>query len=1297
MADDTINVSVGGDFNPLLKQADVAYGRVQSKWNSKPLQLRLDTSKFPLGKITNDARAFDQAIGAATTRVTAFAAAAGVFLTIRRSFELLVHSTIEVESALAKIGVNLNTSAAGLKQFGAQVFNIARDTGQTFETAAKAAQELSKQGLGTVETANRLKAALTLTRYAGIDAGEAVKDLTVTINTFKGEALTAGGVVDKFTAISRRFANVSANDLTGAIERVGETAQQSGVSLNQLLSYITAIQRETGRGGSAIGTGLNSIFNRLNEPKYADKLQEQGISTRSKNGELLAVPTILQNIANKYGSLNKIQQENILVDIAQSRQVGILRSLLEDLGSASGTANAAIKTLSNTTGEGDRVNEAYNKTLQSRLQSTETSFKQLFSAIGESGPSTLFKGLVDGIDSVRQAFSGDTATSLGRDLGDGIVKGLGAVLTGPGLVVALSLVAKATAVIISKIGEEGASLLSINGIAEARVAVQKNLNDLLFRATEAERAQYDAATTLLGKKEAILAISTRIAEVDAASALSTARLIDSFVSVGALGGARIEPRLGRNAAGGYNPAIGREIAAIAGGVGGASASARPVAIGNFAFGGGVTGPIVANSDEYLVKNYANGGSAIFNPDMVRRHGLPAGATKVGSAAGGYIPNAASGGFQFQDLRLQAGTVGQHGGGFFVQPSQIDELNGLFENIRKVGSTNAAAKYGEQIQALNATFDKASQKQVFKKLGEEFNALYEKAKIVTDGTRKANPEAFESTRLKTTLAEIVAQNESLHRNAAAREASFEDFNRGPLSNINEAFRGQSPFDPERVASTQSPFQKFRGRLNNPGTQLGLSIGASFAAGFIKDGESGTAGGIERGAAQGALQGGGVGLQLGGPYGALAGVAIGGLVGALTKASKSVSEFSDSLGNASNRDASTALYAFAQDEGKAPSNIAAAGRGIKAGSLSSADFNELRDAALGNVRVDKARALLDKDTNAVGLGTIDVGDRQLGATLKGLLFAYRSAERDAVKLAEETKRAAASAAEIAAKAGLQANAASARSPGAENDLTRAGGANTLLSPTARNAARLAGFKALISQNPESEKDIVETSGYKRALAVSQQDTALADSVAFIRGHRGLGGYRATNERGEFISGIDSNGKTTGGGILGTIQRLARDNPDDRDTANALIKRIQQGSNGVINAGGPGGGPAIFNGNGYPGGTKIETYTNQEKLTQAVLASQTSFEKNAAAIQKTNGDFTQALAIAAAQFKEGAAIFKSAQPNVSFNLSVSANNLPAVQEIFEDTQRRLAKLEGTAPPPPKAKPTASSRGGGGHAAVN
>ena len=68
-----------------------------------------------------------------------------------------------------------------------------------------------------------------------------------------------------------------------------------------------------------------------------------------------------------------------------------------------------------------------------------------------------------------------------------------------------------------------------------------------------------------------------------------------------------------------------------------TAGAKVVSIPNFAFGGGKRGTMVANTSEYYVPNYAGGGDAIFNQDMIKTLGLPSGAQKL-RASSGYIPN-----------------------------------------------------------------------------------------------------------------------------------------------------------------------------------------------------------------------------------------------------------------------------------------------------------------------------------------------------------------------------------------------------------------------------------------------------------------------------------------------------------------------------------------------------------------------------------------------------------------------------------------------------------------------------------
>ena len=96
----------------------------------------------------------------------------------------------------------------------------------------------------------------------------------------------------------------------------------------------------------------------------------------------------------------------------------------------------------------------------------------------------------------------------------------------------------------------------------------------------------------------------------------------------------------RGAAGGFVPNLVRgERSSISQGVGGARSGDRPVVIPNFNFGRGAKGTMVAHTGEHIVPNFAGGGSAIFNRNMVSSMGLPRGAKRV--AARGFVPNFAT--------------------------------------------------------------------------------------------------------------------------------------------------------------------------------------------------------------------------------------------------------------------------------------------------------------------------------------------------------------------------------------------------------------------------------------------------------------------------------------------------------------------------------------------------------------------------------------------------------------------------------------------------------------------------------
>jgi phage-related minor tail protein len=185
MASPDVILSIGGDLSPLLRQL-----RGLDKNNKFNFAINDRASTLALGRIRAGADQVTSSIEAANQRVIAFGASAIVIGSTIRAFNELAKSTVQVEKTFAEINSVFTLSAKSLNQFSKELFNVARQTGQSFEVAGKAALEFSRQGLTVEQTLIRTADALTLTRQSGLDAAKSVEALTAAVNGFSRESLT---------------------------------------------------------------------------------------------------------------------------------------------------------------------------------------------------------------------------------------------------------------------------------------------------------------------------------------------------------------------------------------------------------------------------------------------------------------------------------------------------------------------------------------------------------------------------------------------------------------------------------------------------------------------------------------------------------------------------------------------------------------------------------------------------------------------------------------------------------------------------------------------------------------------------------------------------------------------------------------------------------------------------------------------------------------------------------------------------------------------------------------------------
>jgi len=675
------------DIRGNVDTAGIARQVTAAEKQIRPLNISLNDKGFrqPLGRISGDIAEFQKSLDASVARTLAFGAAVGVINAVSDGFKSLVQSAVEVEKALTDINVILNLNSGGLQNFSDQLFDVAKNTGQSFQTIAEAAVELSRQGLGAEETLSRINDAMILTRLSGMDAAKSVETLTAAINSFGDTALTTTSLVNKLASVDAAFA-VSTEDLANALARSGASAQAAKVDLNELLAAVTSVQQITARGGSVIGNAFKSIFTRLQRSGVREALEEIGVATTDAAGNIRGALDILQDYATVYGTLTDSQRAYTDELVAGVFQINNLRALVKDLGSDYSIYQRALEESNGATDQAVRRNEKLQKTLSSLINESAANAKELASSLGELIATPGLENLLEIFNSIagalRESLDPEQGFSLIRTMFDSIgrfISGPGLVIIGAAFIKLFKFITQQSLKAVQEVFKIGSAANKVAD-AEAKIGFLLKNNRTLYEAISNEALTHEQREELVLQTikqqnrayEQQQALISRLAKARTVqSAVNVTSKAQGFIPRASKGymphfaeGTDFSPnklRKGKEKAkaSGFIPnfsseiegAIHAEKSAISAGVGGASKSAKPKVLKNFPMGGGKRQTIVANTDEVIVPRFGGGtGSAIFNQEMIKKAGMPGDAIPVSN---GYIPNYAQSKLQtdkvFQDL------------------------------------------------------------------------------------------------------------------------------------------------------------------------------------------------------------------------------------------------------------------------------------------------------------------------------------------------------------------------------------------------------------------------------------------------------------------------------------------------------------------------------------------------------------------------------------------------------------------------------------------------------------------------
>ena len=509
MATAPVTVTANLNFNPASINA--AGKQVQSAFGNINLPTKaVNNFNNSLGRITGQASEFDKSINAATARVFAFGAAVSIINGLSTAFKALVSSTIEVEKRLTEIGSILGGTTEQLGQFKNAIFDVAKNTGQTFSTVADAASELARQGLSAEETVKRLNASLILTRVSGLDAEGSVNALTAAINGFTSAGLTAEQIVNKLIAVDTAFA-VSAKDLAEAFSRAGSTAEDAGVSFDELLGLVTSVQQTTARGGAVIGNAFKSIFSRLSRGTVIEDLKALGVQIDSSQTGVQK----LQALSDALSKISDPTQANAIKELAGGvYQINVVSAALKDLSSETSIFARASETAGQASNEAFEKNAQLNQTLAAQINKLVQGLTELGSKIGELSIAPVIENLLTGANKLLDILNKVFDPEEGNKLIQGFFKGVGAFIAGPGLVLVSAAFFKLFQVVakfakegisdLFKIGSEQERIKNIEGGIVALLQQDANLRATLLSSSVSQAQKEQAVINSIKQQNALL-------------------------------------------------------------------------------------------------------------------------------------------------------------------------------------------------------------------------------------------------------------------------------------------------------------------------------------------------------------------------------------------------------------------------------------------------------------------------------------------------------------------------------------------------------------------------------------------------------------------------------------------------------------------------------------------------------------------------------------------------------------------------------------------------------------------------
>lgn len=271
-----------------------------------------------------------------------------IFQQINQAIRAAVSNVKELNTIKTNIQMASNTSGFEVDGMFQSYNKLAKDLKSTTIAVAEASNEFIRMGESVANTDTLITNSQMLSKIGMINSADAAQYLISSMKGYQISAKDSVTIVDKLTSVDMEAA-VSAGELAEAMSKTANLARVSGVSMDNLIGYISEVAEVTQKSASVVGTSFQSIFSRMGNIKLNKFIDDDtgedlsdveavlgrlGIKLRENETTFRDFDDVLKETASRWGEYTDVEKNSIAVALGGTRQRENTIALLENFDRA---------------------------------------------------------------------------------------------------------------------------------------------------------------------------------------------------------------------------------------------------------------------------------------------------------------------------------------------------------------------------------------------------------------------------------------------------------------------------------------------------------------------------------------------------------------------------------------------------------------------------------------------------------------------------------------------------------------------------------------------------------------------------------------------------------------------------------------------------------------------------------------------------------------------------------------------------------------------------------------------------